>query len=313
MVDIVVSYLNGRDKKWQEDFNYWKEKEIKEGKTKETNRQAFGEERTREWDVFKYWFRGIEKNCKWINKVFLLVQNENHIPKWLNTDNPRLRIVFHDEYVPQDLLPTFNSCIIGMYVGNIKDLSENFIMSDDDFYFLNPISEDRFFKYNKPVHQNNVVKYEYFGGDLLTGTDNVFYRILNNNLKFEEKFNKKIKYGIYHLPEARKKSLEAKILKDYEKEIHEHFSISKFRNENNLSASMYSDLLRLFDKAIFDNPYKNCRYCNLDSKVDFFSYWNNDIVCFNDTERLDDYDKTKEKLIEFLEKKFPNKSSFEKE
>ncbi len=34
MIDIVVTYLNERDKKWQEAFKYWKEKEISEGKAK---------------------------------------------------------------------------------------------------------------------------------------------------------------------------------------------------------------------------------------------------------------------------------------
>ena len=61
-IDIVVTYLNERDKQWQEDFKYWKDKEIQEGKAELTNRQAFGQERTREWDTFKYWFRGIEQN-----------------------------------------------------------------------------------------------------------------------------------------------------------------------------------------------------------------------------------------------------------
>ena len=54
MADIVVTYLNERDKQWQEDFKYWKDKEIKEGIAEENNRQAFGKERTREWDTFKY-------------------------------------------------------------------------------------------------------------------------------------------------------------------------------------------------------------------------------------------------------------------
>lgn len=314
MVDIVVTYLNERDEKWQEDFNYWKNKEIQEGKASPDNRQAFGKERTREWDCFKYWFRGIEKNCPWINKVFLVVQNERHIPEWLDTSNPRLRIVFHNEYIPKYLLPTFNAMTIGTYISNIKDLSENYIMSDDDYYFLNPIEEDRFFKDNKPVHLDNRVKYGLFGGILLGGSDKVFYYILNNNLKFERKFMKeKVKYGFYHLPEARKKSFEQEILTYYAKDIKYHNSFSKFRNVYNLCPYMFSDLLKICDIAVLDNPYENCCYCNLNSNVDFDSYMDKDIVCFNDTERLDDYEKTKEKLIAFLDKKFPDRSSFEKE
>lgn len=309
MVDIVVTYLNERDGKWQEDFKYWKEKEIAEGIQSPDNRQAFGEERTREWDIFKYWFRGIEANCPWVNKVFVVVQNERHIPKWLNTDNPKLRVVFHEDYIPREMLPNFNAMTISMYISNIKDLSENYIMCDDDYYFLNPVQESRFFKYGRPVHPNNIVNYGLYGTD---GTDGVFFQTLNNNLKFEERFNKKVKYGFYHLPETRLKSLEQKILKDYAEEIRESNLPSKFRNKNNLCPYMFNDLLKIQEKAVIGNPYVNSCYCNLDSKVDFNYYWNKDMVCFNDTERLDDYDKTKEKLIEFLERKFPNKCSFER-
>lgn len=310
MVDIVVTYLNERNEKWQEDFNYWKNKEINEGIAEATNRQAFGEERTREWDTFKYWFRGIEKNCQWINKVYLIVQNENHIPEWLDRSNPKLRIVYHEEYIPKELLPTFNAMTIGTYVCNIPDLSNKYIMSDDDFYFLNPIEHDRFFKYGKPVHLNNQINYELYDPK---GSDEVFYHILNNNLKFEERFNKKVKYAFYHLPEARLKSFEQFILNKYSEEIKQHFFPSKFRNKNNLCSYMYDDLLKIFDKAWLGNPYKNCSYCTLKSNVDFNSYWNKDIVCFNDTEQLDNYEETKQKFIDFLNKKFPDKCSFEKE
>ena len=312
MVDIIVTYLNERDEKWQKDFKYWKDKEIKEGKAKEDNRQAFGEERTREWDTFKYWFRGIEKNCPWINKVFLIVQNKNHVPEWINKDNPKLRIVYHDEYIPKELLPTFNAMTIGVYIPNIKDLGDNYILSDDDYYFLNPIPADRFFRYGRPVVNNNTLPFKLYKPD---SSDSVFYHILNNDMLFEEKFmtDMKVKFGINHLPQARNKSFEKKILDQYSDEILSHQIVSKFRNESNLCSYMYWDLLKICNKAIVSNPYMNCSYCTLKSNVDFNEYWNKDIVCFNDTEQLDNYEETKRKFIEFLDKKFPEKSSFEKE
>ena len=82
MIDLVVTYVYERDKKWQQDFKYWKDKEISLGITDKKNRQAFGIERTREWDTFKYFFRSVEVNCSWINRIILIVQNKNHIPKW---------------------------------------------------------------------------------------------------------------------------------------------------------------------------------------------------------------------------------------
>jgi len=313
-IDIVIRYLNDNDEIWQQEYNYWKNKEIKEGKAKLSNRQAFGKERIRDWDTFKYVLRSIEKNCSWINKIFIIVQNERHIPKWLDINNSKIRIVYHDEFMPKELLPTFNSMAIAMYVSNIKDLSENYIMCDDDFYFLNKIAEDRFFKRNKPVHLNNRIAYGFYKGNYLLGTDNTFYHILNNNFKIEIKYRtKKIKYGFYHLPSARNKSFENKILKENEIEILKRFSCSKFRNSNNVCHNLYDNLLKICGVAIIEDPYKNCSYCTLKSTVDFEKYRNKDIVCFNDTEQLDDYEKTKEKFIMFLDSIFPNKCSFEKE
>ena len=313
MVDIVVTYLNERDTQWRKDFQYWKDKEIREGKARLSNRQAFGDERTREWDAFRYWFRGVEKNCPWINKVFLVVQNKNHIPEWLDTNNPKLRVVYHEEYIPQDLLPTFNAMTIGMYIANIKDLSDNYIISDDDFYFLNNIDENRFFIDNKPVHANNKIPYGLYQGDCLTCQAKVFYHCLNNNLIFERPFMKeKVKYGFYHLPSARNKVFEKEILDKYEKEIKSHFVRSKFRHKTNLCNYMFDDLLKICDKAVIGEPYKNCAYCALRSNIDFSIYKDKDMVCFNDTEILDDYNKTKEAFIKFLDKQFPDKCSFEK-
>ncbi len=311
MIDIVITYLNPNDKQWIEDYNYWKYKEIKEGKADINNRQAFGVERTREWDILKYWFRGIENNCKWVNKIFFICQNEKHVPDWLDRNNPKLRIVYHEEYIPKELLPTFNAMTIGTYISNIKDLGEQYILCDDDYFFLNKIEEDRFFKEGKPVHQDNRVPYNLYNNT--TTSDSVFFQILDNDLRFEERYmTNKVKYGFYHLPEARLKSFEQKIIKDNEQEILEHFNKSKFRHKSNLCSYIYSDLLKICNKAIIGDPYKNCCYITLKSSVNFSKYNNADIVCFNDTEQLDDYTITKMKLINFLKRKFPNKSTYER-
>lgn len=30
----------------------------------------------REWGTFKYWFRGVEKFAPWVNKVYLVTDNQ---------------------------------------------------------------------------------------------------------------------------------------------------------------------------------------------------------------------------------------------
>lgn len=96
----------------------------------------------RDWDNLQYWFRGVEQNCPWVNKIFFIIANEKHIPKWLNRSSPKLRIVFHDEFIPRGFLPTYNIRIIEAFEHRIKDLSEHFIYCDDDFFFLNPIKQE---------------------------------------------------------------------------------------------------------------------------------------------------------------------------
>jgi len=311
-MDIVITYLNDNEQ-WRKDFNRYKKEELEQGKAEASNRQAFGEERLRDWGTFKYWFRGIEKNCSWINKIFLVVQNENQVPEWLNRNHPKLRIVYHDEFIPNELLPVFNIVPILMYVSNIKDLGEFYLICDDDEFFLNPIKKDRFLKYGKPVHENNRIPFELYSGKQLETSDNVFFHILNNNLKLESKYMKEpVKYGFYHLPDIRKKSFNQRILKENYNEILESLKYSRFRHPKNISATIFSDLLKICNLAWIDNKlYKNCSYCCLKSTVDFNQYWNKDIVCFNDTELLDNYELTKTKLLDFLERKLPDKSSYE--
>lgn len=306
-IDIVVTYLNSKDKKWNEDFNYYKNLELGLDIQKESNKQAFGDERIRDWEFLKYWFRGVENNCSWVRKVFFIVQNENHVPEWLDLDNPKLRVVYHDEYIPEELLPTFNTMTIELYINRIKDLSNNYVICNDDFFFLNEIKEERFFRENKAVHQDNRVYYKYYDDNL-----GEFYQMLNNNMDLERKYGKKIKYDLYHLPVARKKDFESKILEENYDLILNAQKVSKFRNGKNYCACLYDDLIKICDEAILGNVYHNCKYIPLKSDLFFYEYENFDMVCFNDTEQLDDFNKTKEKLIEFLDYKFPKRSKYEK-
>ena len=64
---------------------------------------------------------------------------------------------------------------------------------------------------------------------------------------------------------------------------------------------------------INDKLYSNSKYVTVDSKTNFSQYKNCDMVCFNDTACVDDFEACRGNLIEFLENQFPDKSSFEKD
>lgn len=309
MVDIVITYLNDNSK-WREKFNYYKQQEIEQGIIEETSKQAFGEERTRNWEFLKYWLRSVEKNCKWFNKVFLIVQDKDHVPEWIDTNCEKLRIVTHDEYIPEELLPTFNSLTITMYINRIKDLSNNYIYCDDDMFFMNPIKEDRFFNGLSNQEDNRVPFGHYFDYD-------EYLHILNNCTDFEEKYmgEEKIKYHFYHLPTAHQKEDELKILKDNYEEILEHHNKSKFRYKTNLDYNIFTNILKLQGKCNIlekGKVYGNCGYVALKQGINLEEYRNKDMVCFNDTDlATENFEETKQELDRFLESIFKEKSIFE--
>ena len=315
MYDLVVTYLDSNQKDWQEAYTKYMEEEIKEGKQERTNRQAFGEERTRDWETLKYFLRGVETNCEWVRNVIIIMQKRNQIPKWLNTNNERLRVVTHEEYIPQEILPTFNAAQIEFYISNIKGLSDFYVMCADDYYFLNKTPIEMFFKEGKTVQLNNKMDYAPYGKNLTNAIDGVFYQILNNNLKVETKYmgEEKVKYYLLHLPEARDKKLEQEIIRENENTFLEAFKTSKFRKGTQYCSQLFPNIIKIRNQCIFDNTMaRQCKYATLKSTLNFDDYKDYKIVCFNDTEQLDNFELTKKKLIKFLEKKLPKKSSFEK-
>ncbi|MBQ6357217.1 MAG: capsule biosynthesis protein CapK, partial [Solobacterium sp.] len=38
--------------------------------------------RFKDWGLFKYWFRGVEKFAPWVNKIYFITWG--HVPTWLD-------------------------------------------------------------------------------------------------------------------------------------------------------------------------------------------------------------------------------------
>ena len=52
-----------------------------------------------------------------IRTVHLVVSNIEQVPEWL--DQSKVHVVLHKDIIPEDLLPTFNSTTIEMYLCGI--------------------------------------------------------------------------------------------------------------------------------------------------------------------------------------------------
>lgn len=141
-IDFVVLWLDSNDPKWQKDYATYSP-HSKHGK---------GKVRFRDHNTFKYWFRAVETYAPWVHKVFLVTNGK--FPDWINKECPKLALVEHADYIPQELLPTFNSGVIELFINKIKGLSEYFVFFNDDFYLNAPVKPDYFFKNGLPCDNN---------------------------------------------------------------------------------------------------------------------------------------------------------------
>lgn len=140
-IDIVIPWVDGSDPKWLAEKNKYSEKKVK-----------IADCRYRDWGLLKYWFRGIEKNASWVNKIYFITWG--HLPEWLDTTNEKLVIVNHKDYMPKEYLPTFNSNTILTNIHRIKGLSEQFIVFNDDFYLIDTTTPKDFF--NNGIPYDNI-------------------------------------------------------------------------------------------------------------------------------------------------------------
>lgn len=152
-IDFVVTWLDSSDPEWQREYNKYK------GITSSGDQTNA---RFRDWDLFKYWFRAVENNAPWVNKVFLITNGT--FPKWINKEHPKLVLVKHSDFIPEKFLPTFNSCTIELHMNKIKGLSEHFVYFNDDCYINAPITPEYYFRKGLPCDWNaesffNVPKY----------------------------------------------------------------------------------------------------------------------------------------------------------
>ncbi len=135
-VDFVVTWVDGNDPVWQAEKAKYSPAKTSDARTS----------RYRDWDNMQYWFRAVEKFAPWVRKVHFVTYG--HLPKWLNTNNPKLHIVNHKDFIPSKYLPIFNVNPIELNLHRIEGLAERFVYFNDDMFLLQPVKKDLFFNKN---------------------------------------------------------------------------------------------------------------------------------------------------------------------
>ena len=182
-IDIVIPWVNGNDPEWIRLRNKYRDSDYP--------KEATASCRFRDWNNLKYWFRAVEKFMPWVNKVFFITFG--HRPAFLNEKCNKLKIVNHTDYIPSEYLPTFNSTTIIMNVHRIEELSECFILFNDDvfpirgidreLYFLNGMVRDQAIQSVVVPHRNSVSPWQcrYLNNLRIINTHFNKRTVVNNN------------------------------------------------------------------------------------------------------------------------------------
>ena len=329
-IDIIVTWVDGSDQKWIDEKKKW-ELKIK-GKASIDN----SIQRYRDMGTLKYWFRGIEKYASWVNKIYFVTCGQ--YPEWLNRNNEKLVLIRHEDFIPKEKLPTFNSNAIEEYFHLIPNLSENFVYFNDDMFVINKTKKTDFFKNNIPCDCMTLAPMQIQNHDKFHRKICNDLEIINKYFNFKEfvKNNRKkcislkqgkylyrtltlMNYGTfvgfqhYHIPVSYKKSTFEKVWSK-EHDILDLTSSFKFRN-NFDSVNHWLFEYWQFAEGNFiqrrSNFGKSVTIANNNiNKI--FKNKKIKIICINDSVENVDYELKKKEIVSLFEKKFPSKSSFEK-
>ena len=339
-IDFVIAWVDGNDPKWIADR---KKYENKENQNLEKNKWSNGEVRYRDWDNLQYWFRGIEKFAPWVNKIYFVTYG--HLPSWLNTAHPKLKVVHHDEFIPMKYLPTFQSPTIECNLHRIAGISEKFVYFNDDMFIIKKTKPTDFFVKGMPCDSailnmtasiRDATNYEETSAAIINDhfkKNDVIYSNIKKwfNIKYFPQIIRTLlllkwssfnSFYQHHLPSSFLKVTFNEVW-SLEEDILNKTCVEKFRMPGRVSQYLFLDWQRVtgrfyprsirVGKCFQLGTLGATQYNQIEAACDYIRHQRGKMICLNDGEL------TNEKFLiekELLQKAFEsilaNKSSYEK-
>ena len=295
-IDYVIPFVDCSDENWLVEY-----KKYVSGPVGWSNNAT----RFRDWETLRYQLRSIERYMPWIRNIYIVMSiSETQIPKWLNTENERVHIVWDWEIVPREYLPVFNSNVIDLYIPRIEGLSERYLYACDDYIVMREQKPEDYFS-------ENGIRLQV--GLCLFGSDTYAQTIYSSNqLVCPQYISRKDEYYLMpycnHAIVPHLKSENQITFIKYKDEI--EASLSRFREDKNLTWLIYP--LSLMKKGLLEKGNVVTKYNALviESIIRNLNFNDCDVIVLND-EYQDDFEKGKAMLINRLEEVLPGKSEFE--
>ncbi len=325
-IDFVVLWVDETDPVWLEEKKYHKpDLDIADAVT-----------RYRDWGTLKYWFRGVEKFAPWVNNIYFITYG--HLPEFLNTNHPKIKVINHKDIIDEKYLPTYNSNVIDLNMFRIKDLSEHFVYFNDDVFLTQRTKPEDFFQKGLPVD-------EYKESPIGPIPDNYSQALFNNIALLSKHFDKQtskkklkgkyynIRYGLDninnwffakyryltgfynpHVTQAFLKSYFERVY-ELEKEAFETTYANKFRDKTDITLYLVR-YFQLLDGKFVPRKAKFGHYFGISKDntelLKAIRRQKYKVLCLNDVSADFDFEKAKKEIQTAFEVILPEKSEFEK-
>ena len=292
-MDIVITYVDGNDPVWKQDYE------------KTTNVPVM-EKRFRDWGTLKYLLRGIEAKMPFIRNVYLVVSHPSQVPEW--ADREQLKIVLHKDIIPAEFLPTFNCNPIEMHLHRIPGMDEEYIYFNDDMFPVGDCRPTDFFRDGRPV-------IGYYTHLFASG---MYKKICRNSDRLARKalgmkpscFFTRPQHICSPMLKSQCEELYAKV----EDEIRKT-SATRTRTEENLNQYLFLDYMNykgLVIREKISNKHFSVAVASPDSLRDFLHNPTRNLVCINDVRLSEErYEQLRGAILDAFQSTFPSKSRFE--
>jgi len=306
-VDLVYLWCDGSDPEFQK-----RRQETLRAVKGTLDKEGTSDFRFIDTEELRYSLRSVEKYAPWIRNIYIVTAAQT--PKWLDTNNPKIKIIDHKDIIPERYLPNFNSVAIEVFLPMIKGLSEHFLFANDDMFFWGNVGKDFFFTSDGApicrVMKRNAKNVHSLYGKAI---DNGYNLILG-------KFGKNLMYWPHHGIDSYRKTDFLECL-NYFKEDFERTASHKFREKSDIqrmTTSFYSIAQKGAVIKEYQRKWYDCFFSRIPEaaytscvirKMKHFRGKDCKLFCINDCHRTTDKDRLYMKGM--LEEKFPKKSAYE--
>ncbi len=278
-------------------------------------------------DELKYSLRSVEKFAPWVNRIYIVTADQK--PEWLNEKHPKVQLVSHSEIVEPRHLPTFNSHTIELAIPYIKGLSEKFLYANDDMFIVRPVGSDFFYtrrglpiaRFLRPRYMRKRPRVRSLYDIVVEKARNVIRQGCGKWYDYNPHHNidAYLKSDVLACNEEfaewveRTQSHQFRTTDDMQRVLWLYWALAKGRackrivRHYGATESLWERLVCLVERKYrVESRVFGIHGVKIERRI---AKYNPTLICLNDNEFADDNDR--EGMRDFLERTFPEKSSFE--